>query len=78
MNDELRDYRFYQDDMLHPSPQAVEYIWERFVESCFSEKAKEYLKEWKPVREALGHRPFNPEAEEYKEFMNRPGNAPKP
>ncbi len=71
MNDELRDYRFYQDDMLHPSPQAVEYIWERFVESCFSEKAKEYLKEWKPVKEAFGHRPFNPEAEEYKEFMNR-------
>lgn len=71
VNDELRDYRFYQDDMLHPSPQAVEYIWERFVESCFSEKAKEYLKEWKPVKEAFGHRPFNPEAEEYKEFMNR-------
>ncbi|MDY6318956.1 MAG: GSCFA domain-containing protein [Prevotella sp.] len=71
VNDELRDYRFYQDDMLHPSPQAVEYIWERFVESCFSGKAKEYLNEWKPVREALGHRPFNPEAEEYKEFMNR-------
>ena len=41
------------------------------MESCFSEKAKEYLKEWKPVKEAFGHRPFNPEAEEYKEFMNR-------
>lgn len=71
VNDELRDYRFYQEDMLHPSPQAVEYIWERFVESCFSIEAKDYLKEWKPVREALGHRPFNPESEEYKEFINR-------
>lgn len=69
VNDELRDYRFYQEDMLHPTEQAVEYIWERFVENCFSYKAKEYLKEWKPVKEALGHRPFHPESAEYKSFM---------
>ena len=41
------------------------------MESCFSIEAKDYLKEWKPVREALGHRPFNPESEEYKEFISR-------
>lgn len=71
VNDELRDYRFYQPDMLHPSPQAVEYIWERFVETCFSDAAKEYLREWKPVKEALGHRPSHPESEEYKEFRRK-------
>ena len=69
VNDELRDYRFYKDDMLHPSDQAVEYIWERFSETCFSARAMEYLQEWKPVKEALGHRPFHPESDEYKAFM---------
>lgn len=67
--DELRDYRFYQSDMLHPSAQAVEYIWERFVEVHFSPRAKQYLSEWKPIKEALAHRPFNPESQEYQTFL---------
>ena len=67
--DELRDYRFYQPDMLHPSPQAVEYIWERLVESYFSPRARQFLEEWKPVKQALGHRPFNPDSDEYKRFL---------
>ena len=71
VNDELRDYRFYNPDMLHPSDQTVEYIWERLVETCFSNEAKKYLDEWKPVKEALRHRPFNPDSEEYKEFMQK-------
>lgn len=71
VNDELRDYRFYQPDMLHPSQQTVEFIWERFVDSCFSDAAKEYLREWKPVKEALGHRPLHPESDEYKEFLRK-------
>lgn len=69
INDELRDYRFYKPDMLHPSEQAVDYIWERLVESCFSDSAKEFLAEWKPIKEALGHKPIHPESEEYKQFM---------
>ena len=69
VNDELRDYRFYKADMLHPNEQAVEYIWERLVDVYFSASAKEFLREWKPVKEALAHRPFNPEGIEYKEFM---------
>lgn len=71
VNDELRDYRFYQPDMLHPSQQTVDYLWERLVDSCFSLSAKEFLKEWEPVKEALGHKPFHPESEEYKLFMNK-------
>ena len=67
--DELRDYRFYSPDMLHPSPQAVEFIWERFSEVAFSDEAKLYLKEWKPLKEALAHRPFHPESDEYKTFI---------
>ena len=67
--DELRDYRFYQPDMIHPSAQAVEYIWERLVEHCFSPRAKQFLNEWQPIKQALGHRPFNPGSPEYQQFL---------
>lgn len=71
VNDELRDYRFYKEDMLHPSEQAVEYIWERFSDTFFDKSAKLFLEKWRPIKEALAHRPFNPDGEEYKEFMRR-------
>lgn len=71
LNDELRDYRFYDSDMLHPSAQAVEYIWQRFGDVYFGKATRDFLAEWKPVKEALGHRPFHPESEEYREFMNK-------
>ena len=67
--DELRDYRFYKEDMLHPSAQAVEYIWQQLVAHYFSPRAQQFLKEWKPVKEALAHRPFHPESEEYQRFL---------
>ena len=66
--DELRDYRFYAADMLHPSAQAVEYIWERLVDSYFSPVAKDYLAEWRPLKQALAHKPFNPDSAEYRAF----------
>ncbi len=68
VNDELRDYRFYAPDMLHPSQQAVEYIWQRLVDCCFSEEARQYMDEWIPLREALGHRPFDAESDAYQSF----------
>ena len=77
VNDELRDYRFYKADMLHPSSQAVDYIWERLVETCFSAEAKRFLEAWKPIREALGHRPFDPESEEYRHFLTKTKEAAK-
>lgn len=69
VNDELRDYRFYAEDMLHPSQQAVAYIWERFAEAFFSEDTWRFLEEWRPIKEALAHRPFRPDSDEYKEFL---------
>ena len=69
MNDELRDYRFYQPDMLHPSEQAVDYSYERFADTYFSEEAKEMVREWQPIKAALAHRPFNPDSEEHKAFL---------
>jgi hypothetical protein len=67
--DELRDYRFYASDMLHPSEQAVEYIWEKLVEYYFSARARQFLADWRPVKEALGHRPFNPDSAQYQQFL---------
>ena len=69
VNDELRDYRFYGEDMLHPTPQAVEYIWQKFTEAFFSDDAVSFIRDWKKIADALGHRPFNPESEEYKKFL---------
>ena len=71
INDELRDYRFYQADMLHPSDQAVEYIWQRFSEVYLSDEAKAFLKEWAPLKAVLNHKPFDPESPDYKALMDK-------
>ena len=75
--DELRDYRFYAPDMLHPSTQAVDYIWERLVDSYFSSAAKDYLAEWRPLKQALAHKPFNPDSPEYRAFREQTYNKLK-
>lgn len=69
VNDELRDYRFYADDMLHPSSVAVEYIWQRMIETFFSDEAKTFLREWAPLKKGFSHRPLNPDGDEYKAFL---------
>ena len=71
VNDELRDYRFYAPDMLHPSPQAVDYIWERMADALLSDDARQWLQEWKPVRQALDHRPFDAQSEAYRQFRRQ-------
>jgi hypothetical protein len=71
VNDELRDYRFYKPDMLHPSDQAVEYIWQRLSETYLSDEAKAFIQEWTPLKAALNHKPFDAESEEYKAFMHK-------
>ena len=71
VNDELRDYRFYKEDMLHPSDQAVTYIWERFTDSYLSDEAKQFLKEWASLKAVLNHKPFDPESEEYQALIDK-------
>jgi len=71
LNDELRDYRFYAPDMLHPSPQAVDYIYERFAETYFGEVLRQFLAEWEPIRQAKAHRPLHPETAEYQAFREK-------
>ena len=69
MMDELRDYRFYAPDMLHPSDQAVEYIWERFADTYFDDEAKAYLIDYEPIRKALQHRPEDPDSPAFQRFL---------
>lgn len=71
MMDELRDYRFYADDMMHPSALAIQYIWECFSNTYFTSSTLSFLKEWEKIRRGLGHRPFNPETEAYQTFLSQ-------
>ncbi len=71
MMDELRDYRFYAEDMIHPNQIAVDYIWERFTEGHISPETATVMKEVDSIQKALQHKPFNPESEQYKEFLSK-------
>jgi hypothetical protein len=68
MMDELRDYRFYAEDMLHPNQVAIDYIWKRFKETNISETAFATMEEVKNVQKSLSHKPFNPDSESHQKF----------
>ena len=75
MMDELRDYRFYQEDMIHPNQTAINYIWERFSKVWISEKAHTTMKSIDTIQKGLLHRPFNPNSTQYQDFLvNLKGN----
>ncbi|MDR1516715.1 MAG: GSCFA domain-containing protein [Dysgonamonadaceae bacterium] len=67
--DELRDYRFYAEDMTHPSDTAVAYLWERLGETYFSDETQKTIAEWQKIHRALTHRPRNTEGAEYRDFL---------
>ena len=69
--DELRDYRYYADDMLHPSPLAVRYLWERFSEAFFSAETKQVITAIEDITKDLSHKPFHPESEAYQRFLGQ-------
>ena len=71
LNDDLRDYRFYAEDLAHPSQQAVDYIWEKFVAAALNNSAKALLSHIEKIVAAASHRPFNPDSEEYAQFCRR-------
>lgn len=71
MMDELRDYRFYNDDMLHPSPVAIQYIWEKFISIWMSVETHKTMELVDEVQKGLLHKPFNPDSEAHKVFLKR-------
>lgn len=72
--DDLRDYRFYADDMLHPSSLAIDYIWNSFCSSCLTEECRSLMKEIADIKRALDHRPFHAGSEPYQRFMRQTYN----
>jgi len=62
MMDELRDYRFYADDMFHPSEMAVNYIWQRFIETYFSSENRKLITRLEQLQKDLQHRPIHPDS----------------
>ncbi|NOY96599.1 MAG: GSCFA domain-containing protein [Chlorobi bacterium] len=68
--DELRDYRFYAEDMFHLSKTATDYIWERFETALIDKKSQEMGVEIAKIRKAFGHRPFNPHTKEHLKFLD--------
>ena len=67
--DDLRDYRFYKSDMLHPTSEAEDYIWEKFMERYFSAALKDFVAKWKTILSALGHKPFHPYSSAHQQFL---------
>lgn len=71
MMDELRDYRFYGNDMLHPSEVAIDYIWKRFIESYFTSNCLSIFKEVDSIQKGLQHRPFNTNSTSFISFQEQ-------
>ncbi len=71
MMDELRDYRYYATDMIHPSEMAIDYIFERFTTTYLTEEAIRTAEEIKKIKKSLSHRPLHPDSEEYQKFKKK-------
>lgn len=69
--DELRDYRFFNEDMNHPSSIAIEYIWERFSDAFFNPETQTIIKECQKIKKDLLHRPINKDSEAYTAFLKQ-------
>ena len=68
--DDLRDYRFYKEDLIHPNKQAIQYIWEKFGKAYFSEETMNFVTENFKIAKALEHRPEDDKNPKYHEFLN--------
>lgn len=69
--DDLRDYRFYKDDLIHPNSQAVQYIWEKFGNAFFSDETKVFINENNKIITALNHKTFDDKNPKYQEFLDK-------
>jgi hypothetical protein len=70
MMDDLRDYRFYKEDMIHPSDVAVEYIAQKFSDRYFTKATKETLTDWNQIKKAIEHKPFQDQSSAHTKFLN--------
>ena len=71
MMDDLRDYRFYKEDMIHPNSQAVQYIWEKFGNAYFTDETKVFINENNKILTALNHKTSDDKNPKYQEFLEK-------
>jgi hypothetical protein len=69
--DDLRDYRFYAEDMVHPNYLATKYVWDKLVQSSFDGKSREVMKELEQINMAYHHKPMHPESDEHRKFRQK-------
>ncbi|MDQ4140076.1 MAG: GSCFA domain-containing protein [Bacteroidota bacterium] len=69
--DDLRDYRFYKPDMIHPTEVAEEYIWGKFKTAYFDNDFQQFTEKWDKIRQALAHKPFHPESVSHQQFLRK-------
>ncbi|WP_266367521.1 GSCFA domain-containing protein [Tellurirhabdus rosea] len=69
VTDDLRDYRFYEADLIHPNAIAQQYLFEKFVQAAFDDELRSFVADWSDIRRALGHRPFNPDSPAHRKFL---------
>lgn len=69
MMDDLRDYRFFKADMIHPNEVAAAYIWDLFSLRYFDENTMDFIKKWHKIKQAIAHKPFHPETSAYRSFI---------
>ena len=67
--DDLRDYRFYAEDMVHPNYAATNYVWEKFITTCIDEPSQQLMKAINEINAAVNHKPFNPTSAAHKKFL---------
>ncbi len=67
--DDLRDYRFFKSDLIHPNEQAEKYILDIFSETYFDENLKSFINDWKKIKTGIEHRPFNPNSKNHQKFL---------
>jgi len=67
--DDLRDYRFYAEDMVHPNYQATQYVWEKFINACMSDDTRALMEEIASINLAYQHKPFHPTSQQHKKFL---------
>lgn len=67
--DDLRDYRFFKSDLIHPNEQAEKYILDIFSETYFDENLKSFINDWKKIKSGIEHRPFNQNSKNHQKFL---------
>jgi hypothetical protein len=68
--DDLRDYRFYAEDLVHPNYFATQYVWEKFTDACMTEETRKLMEEIAAIDSAFRHKPFNPYSNQHKKFLS--------